>query len=77
MEEICRKRGVSEATFYRWKKKYAGMGIAGVRRLRQLGEENTFPKDPASGARLKKPVADLSPDKTMLQDASSRTGGPR
>lgn len=63
VEEICRKMGVSEATFYRWKKKYAGMGVAEVRRLKQLEEEN---------AKLKRLVADLSLDKTMLQDALRR-----
>jgi putative transposase len=57
--EICRKMGVAEATFYRWKKAYAGMGVAEIRRLKQLEEEN---------ARLKRLVADLTLDKTMLQD---------
>ncbi len=59
MEEICRKLGVSEATFYRWKKQFAGMGTVEIRRLKQLEEEN---------AKLKRLVADLSLDKTMLQD---------
>ncbi len=63
VDEICRKMGVSEATFYRWKKRYAGMGVAEVRRLKQLEEENT---------KLKRLVADLSLDKTMLQDALRR-----
>lgn len=57
--EICRKMGIAEATFYRWKKVYAGMGVAEIRRLKQLEEEN---------ARLKRLVADLTLDKTMLQD---------
>jgi putative transposase len=57
--EVCRKMGVSEQTFYRWKKKYAGMGVTELRRLRQLEEENR---------RLKQLVADLSLDKTMLQE---------
>ncbi len=57
--EICRKMGISEQTFYRWKKKYVGMGVAGVRRLRVLEEENR---------KLKQLVADLSLDKQMLQD---------
>ncbi len=57
--EICRKMGISEQTFYRWKKKYAGMGVVELRRLRQLEEENR---------RLKQLVADLSLDKTMLQE---------
>ena len=59
VEEICRKLGVSEATFYRWKKQFAGMGMVEFRRLKQLEEENT---------KLKRLVADLSLDKTMLQD---------
>ena len=63
VEEICRRMGVSEPTFYRWKKQFAGMGVAEIRRLKQLEEEN---------ARLKKLVADLSLDKTMLQDVLKR-----
>lgn len=58
--EVCRKMGVSEQTFFRWKKKFAGMGVAEVRRLKQLDEENR---------KLKSLVADLSLDKAMLQDA--------
>jgi len=57
--EVCRKLGVSEATFYAWKKRYAGMGIAELRRVRQLEEENR---------RLKQVVADLTLDKQMLQE---------
>ena len=57
--EICRKLGVFEPTFYRWKKQFAGMGTVEIRRLKQLEEEN---------AKLKRLVADLSLDKTMLQD---------
>lgn len=57
--EVCRKMGIAEQTFCRWKKKYAGMGIPEVRRLRILEEENK---------KLKQLVADLSLDKQMLQD---------
>jgi len=57
--EVCRKLGVSEATFYNWKKKYGGLGAVELRRLRQLEEENS---------RLKAIVADLTLDKQMLQD---------
>ena len=57
--EVCRKMGIAEQTFYRWKKKFAGMGVAEVRRLRILEEENH---------KLKQLVADLSLDKQMLQD---------
>ena len=59
VSEICRKMGITEQTFYRWKRKYIGMGIAEVRRLRVLEEENK---------KLKQLVADLSLDKQMLQD---------
>jgi putative transposase len=59
VSEICRKMGISEATFYNWKKKYGGLGVSELRELRQLKDEN---------ARLKQMVADLSLDKQMLQD---------
>jgi putative transposase len=59
VEEICRKMGVSEATFYNWKRKYGGLGISELRELRMLKEENS---------KLKQIVADLSLDKQMLQD---------
>jgi putative transposase len=57
--EVCRKMGVSEQTYYRWKKKFFGLGVAEVRRLKILGEENR---------KLRQLVADLSLDKQMLQD---------
>ena len=57
--EVCRKMGISEATFYNWKKKYGGLGVSELRRLKPLEEEN---------ARLKRMVADLSLDKQMLQE---------
>jgi putative transposase len=57
--EVCRKMGISEATLYNWKKKFAGMGTAEVRRLKQLEDENR---------RLKGVVADLTLDKEMLQE---------
>lgn len=59
VQEVCRKMGISEATFYNWKKKYGGLGITELRRLRQLEDENS---------RLKQIVADLSLDKQMLQE---------
>ena len=61
--EVCRKMGVSEATFYRWKQKYGGLVPSEVRRLRSLEEEN---------ARLRKLVADLMLDKKMLQEVIRR-----
>lgn len=63
VEEICRKLGISDATFYNWKKKYGGVGPSELRRMRQLEEEN---------AKLKRLVADLSLDKAMLQDVLSK-----
>lgn len=57
--ELCRRLGVSEQSFYRWKRKYGGMGVAELRRLRQLEQENR---------KLKQIVADLTLDKQMLQD---------
>ena len=59
VEEVCRKMGISDATFSNWKKKYGGLGVSELRRLRQLEEENR---------RLKQMVADLSLDKQMLQE---------
>ena len=64
--EVVRKMGVSEQTFYRWKKQYAGMGVGEIRRLKQLEEENP------SVDGLKQLVADLSLDKLMLQDVLSK-----
>ena len=61
--EIIRRLGVSEQTFYRWKKQFAGLGVAELRRLRTLEEENR---------KLKQLVADLSLDKKMLQDVLSK-----
>ena len=58
-EEICRKLGISQATFYLWKKQYAGLGLAELRELRQLREEN---------GRLKRLVADLTLDRQILQE---------
>ena len=57
--EVCRKLGISEQTFYRWKRKYSGIGVDGLRRLKLLEEENK---------KLKLLVVDLSLDKQMLQD---------
>ena len=63
VSEVIRKLGVSEQTFYRWKRKYAGMGVAELRKLKQLEEENR---------RLKQLVADLSLDKQILQDVLTK-----
>ena len=62
--EVCRKMGISEATFYNWKKKYGGLGVTELRRLKQLEEENF---------KLKQIVADLSLDKQMLQDVLKKS----
>jgi len=61
--ELIRKIGISQQTFYRWKKQYTGLEVDQVRELKQLQEEN---------ARLKRLVADLTLDKTMLQDVLSK-----
>ena len=60
VKEVCRKLQISEQTFYRWKKKFGGLGVPEVRRMKQLEDEVR---------RLKQLVADLSLDKAMLQDA--------
>src|SRR5688500_9748582 len=57
--EVCRKLGITEQTFYKWKRRVAGMGIAELTRLRQLEDENK---------KLKSLVADLTLDKHMLQE---------
>jgi putative transposase len=59
VSEVCRQIGISEATFYVWKKRYANMGLLEVRELRQLRDEN---------ARLKRLVADLTLDRHVLQE---------
>jgi putative transposase len=61
--EVCRKSGISQATYFNWKKKNAGLMPSEMKRLRELEEEN---------ARLKKIVANLSLDKAMLQDVIKR-----
>ena len=61
--EVCRKHGISSATFYKWKAKYGGLAVSDARRLKALEDEN---------ARLKKLVADLSLDNVMLKDIASK-----
>ena len=61
--DVCRKHGVSSATFYKWKAKYGGLDISDAKRLKALEGEN---------AKLKKIVADLSLDREMLQDVIRR-----
>ena len=63
VKEVIRKMGITEQTYYRWKKKYGGLGTSELRKLRQLEEENR---------RLKQMVADLSLDKHMLQEVLSK-----
>jgi putative transposase len=58
--DICRKLEVTETTFYRWKRKYGGLGLSELRELRQLRDENR---------RLKRVVADLTLDKQILQES--------
>ena len=59
--EVCRKLGVSEQTYYRWRKDYGGMRVDQAKRLKELEKEN---------ARLKKLVADLSLDNDILKEAA-------
>ena len=63
VDEVCRKLGISQPTFYRWKKKFDGMGVEELRRFKSLEDENK---------RLKALVADLSLDKQILQDVLSK-----
>jgi putative transposase len=57
--DVCRQIGISDATFYTWKKKYADLGVSELRRLKMLEDEN---------ARLRRIVADLTLDKQILQE---------
>jgi len=69
LDQVCKRLGVSEATYHRWKKQYAGLQSDQVRELKQLQDEN---------ARLKKLVAELSLDKAILQDVATKNWrGPR
>ena len=63
VDEVCRKMGISDATFYNWRKKYGGLMPSEMKRLKQLEDEN---------GKLRKLVADLSLDKEMLQDVIRR-----
>ena len=63
VDEVCRKLGVSQGTFFRWKKRFGSLGFPELRELRQLRDENK---------KLKQLVADLSLDKTILQEAMKR-----
>jgi len=65
VDEVIRKLGIAQATFYRWKSKYGGLLPAEVKHLKQLEEENK---------KLKQLVADLSLDRKMLQDVLSKKG---
>jgi putative transposase len=62
-EEVCRKHGISQPTFYAWKAKFGGMGVSEARRLKQLEDEN---------ARLKKLLAEAMLDNAVLKDINSR-----
>jgi putative transposase len=63
IRELCRKQGITETTFYRWRAKYGGLQVSEARRLKTLEEENR---------RLKRLVADLSLDNAMLKDVVGR-----
>ena len=62
--DVCRKLEITETTFYRWRKKYGGLGVPELRELRSLRDENR---------KLKQLVADLSLDKTILQESLRQT----
>lgn len=62
--DVCRKLGVTETTFYRWKRRFGDLGVSEVRELKQLRDENK---------KLKTLVAELSLDKTILREALKRT----
>jgi putative transposase len=66
--EVCRKMGISEATYYNWKKKYGGLGVPELQRIKQLSKENQH---------LKQLVADLSLDKQLLQDVLKKSSEAR
>lgn len=68
VEEVCLQMGISQATFFNWKKKFGGLGVSELRRLRQLEEENS---------RFKNLVSDLSLDKQMLQDVIKKAVRPQ
>lgn len=61
--DVCRRHGISSATFYKWKAKYGGLEVSDARRLRSLEEEN---------ARLKRLLADAMLDNAMLKEISAR-----
>ena len=63
IDDICRKMGISDATFYKWRQQYGGLGPSELRKLKQLEEENS---------KLKRIVVDLSLDKAMLQEVLSK-----
>ena len=63
VSELCRKHGISEATYYNWKSKYSGMSVSELTRLKELEREN---------ARLKKMYADLSLDHQIVKDLLSK-----
>src|SRR5215831_1989081 len=61
--EVCRKHGISDATFYKWKAKYGGLDVSDARRLKVLDDENT---------KLKKLLAEAMLDNAMLRDVTAR-----
>ena len=65
--EVCRRHGISSATFYKWKAKFGGLDVSEARRLRSLEEENS---------RLKKLLAEAMLDNAVLKDLASKTYGP-
>ena len=66
--EVCRKHGISSATFYKWKAKHGGLDVSDARRLKALEDENR---------RLKKLLAEAMLDNAMLKDVASKNGDAR
>jgi len=66
--EVCRRHGVSEATFYKWKAKYGGLEVSDARRLKALEDEN---------AKLKRLLAEAMLDNAMLKDVAAKNGNAR
>lgn len=64
-EQICREKGISKQTFYKWKSKYSGLEVNELKRMRELEDENL---------RLKKMYADLSLDHSILKDVITKKG---
>ena len=70
--EVCRRHGISEQTFYRWKSKYGGLEVSEAKRLKSLGHEVARLRAHEENARLKKLLADAMLDNAMLKEITSK-----